>query len=356
MMLSVAFFLLGFSRQSKKTRFRFFQTSLIIFVITLFEVAALLYFRIYVLNASDMAKYNFGSTQYWVEDKDLGYKPRPSTLIRAKKKTNDKLIYDADYTFTSDGLRTTKSNNQSKCSFLFFGGARVFGEGLADIQTLPYQFSSKLNYNFNVLNYAFQGYGPHHMLRMLETGDSVESEGKIEVIFYLLTPNDINKITGNLEHFRRGPKYIIKNGEVKYAGDLTGVGGIFNSPYDFKNSVISISRHSQLINLVLKYIIDDAAEKNGKHHDLLSNIIIETNRFAREKYNSKLLIILNNGDNVKNNLRINLAANNIDYIETSDLLSQDWGEHYYLQDGVTFNEKVNSELAAGLANRYGNCN
>jgi len=355
MMISVALFLLSFSRKSKKARFRFFQAISIMLAITLFEVVALLHFKTYVLNASDVPRYNFGRTQYWLEDKDLGYKPRPSMRVRAKKRSNGNAIYDADYSFTSDGLRTTKSNKQSQCTFLFFGGARAFGEGLADIQALPYQFSRALNYNYNVLNYAFHGYGTHQMLRVLKTWSSVISKGKIGVIFYLLAPNDINKIVGNLELFRRGPKYIVTNGRLKYVGDLMGAGGIFNSRNDFKNSVISLSRHSQLINLVLK-IIDDDAEKIDKRYELLLAIISEASNLVTVKYDSKLVIILNNEEDVENNMRIDLAKNNINHIEIPELLSQDWGEHYFLPDGINFNEKINGELATGLANRYGNCN
>jgi len=356
MMISVALFLLSFSRKSKKARFRFFQATSIMLAITLFEVVALLHFRTYVLNASDVPRYNFGRTQYWLEDKDIGYKPRPSMRVRAKKRSNGNAIYDADYSFTSDGLRTTKSNKQSQCTFLFFGGARAFGEGLADIQALPYQFSRALNYNYNVLNYAFHGYGPHQMLRVLETGSSVISKGKIGVIFYLLAPNDINKIVGNLELFRRGPKYILKEEKLKYVGDLTGLGGIFNSRYDFKNSVISLLRDSQLINLLFKFVNGENTEKLDKRYELLLGIINEADKLAREKYNSKLVIILKNEENVGNNIQIKLANNNINYIEISKLLYQDWGEYYFLQDGINFNDKVNNELATGLANRYGDCN
>jgi len=194
LMVAICLFLLSFSRKSKKTKLRLFQITSIMLAITLLEVLALLHYRVFILNAADVPRYNFGRTQYWVEDKGLGYTPRPSALVRAHKRTNGNVIYDTEYSFTADALRTTKSNKQSQCTFLFFGGSRVFGEGLPDIQALPYQFSRKLNYNYNVVNYAFHGYGPHQMLRVLETGNLDLSKGKVAVIFYLLDPDDIDKI------------------------------------------------------------------------------------------------------------------------------------------------------------------
>jgi len=355
-MTTVALFLLHFSRKAKKTELIFLRIALITFVITLFEICALLHYRVFILNAEDAPRYNYGRTQYWVEDDELGFKPNPSVLINARKRMNSNVIYDTDYSFTSDALRTTKSNKKPRCTFLFFGGSRVFGEGLPDIQALPYQFSRKLNYNYNVLNYAFHGYGPHQMLRVLETGSSDLSKGKIAVIFYLLAPDDLNKITGNLERFRRGPKYILKEGKLKYVGDLTGIGGIYNSHYDFKNSVISLLRHSQLINSLFKFIMGENSEELDKHYELLLGVINEAGKLAREKYNSKFVIILQNEENSGNNMLIKLTKNNINYIEISRLLSQDLGEHYFLQDGINFNEKINNEIATGLANRYGDCN
>ena len=356
MMGSVGLLLLSFSRKQKKIKYRLFQTASIMLIVTIFEVIALLHHRVFIVNDVNNPRYTFGRAQYWGEDEALGYKPRPSTFVRAHRKINGNVVYDTDYSFSSDSLRNTKSNKQSQCAFIFFGGSRVFGEGLPDIQTLPYQFSRKLNYNYNVANYAFHGYGPHQMLRVLETGNPDLSKSKSGVIFYLLNLDDREKISGNLEYIRRGPKYILKEGELKYVGDLTGIGGMFNSRYDFKNSVISLLRQSRLVNLLFKINIGENTEKLDYRDELLLRIINKSEKIAREKYKSKFVIILANEENVENTMLIKLADNNINYIEIPKLLSQDWGEQYFLQDGINFNEKMNDELATGLANRYGDCN
>jgi len=356
LMASVCFFLLGYWQSNQAARSILIKFSMVISIITVLEIVALLHYRIFIQNAVDAPRYNYNRTQYWIEDDELGYRPRPSIFTRARKEVNNKIVYDTEYTINSHGLRKTKSAGMAQCNFLFFGGSRIFGEGLPDIQALPYQFSRKLNYNYNVLNYAFHGYGPHQMLRVLETGNLDLSKGNVAIIFYLLAPDDLDKISGNLERFRRGPKYILKEGKLKYVGDLTGLGGIFNSFYDFKNSVISLLRHSQLIILLFKFINDENTVKLDKRNELLLGIINEADNLTREKYNSKFIIILKNEKHVESNMLIKLANNNINYIEISKLLSQEWGEHYFLQDGINFNEKINNELATGLANRYGNCN
>ncbi len=356
MMGTVGLLLLSYSRKQKKLKTRLFQTASIMLIVTLFEVIALLHYKVFIVNDADKPRYTFGRTQYWGKDEELGYKPPPTTLVRAHRKINGNVIYDTEYSFSSDSLRNTKSNKQSQCAFIFFGGSRIFGEGLPDIQTLPYQFSRKLNYNYNVANYAFHGYGPHQMLRVLETGSPDLSNSNSGVIFYLLAFDDSERISGSLEHLRRGPKYILKEGKLKYVGDLTGIGGIFNSRYDFKNSVISLLRHSQLVNSLFMINIGENTAKLDYHDELLLSIINKSKKIAREKYNRRFVVILKNGKNAGNNMLIKLADNNINYIEIPRLLSQDWGEQYFLHDGINFNEKMNDELATGLANRYGDCN
>jgi len=145
MMISVALFLLSFSRKSKKARLRLFQASSIMLAITLLEVVALLHHRVFIQNAADAPRYNYGRTQYWVEDDELGYRPRPSILNRARKGVNNKTVYDTEYTIDSHGLRKTRSNATAQCSFLFFGGSTAFGEGLPDTHTLPSQFTESAN-------------------------------------------------------------------------------------------------------------------------------------------------------------------------------------------------------------------
>ena len=50
----------------------------------------------------------------------------------------------------------------------FFGGSQTFGEGLNDDETIPALVQKKTRVH-RVYNYAYRGYGPHQMLRMIET-------------------------------------------------------------------------------------------------------------------------------------------------------------------------------------------
>ena len=49
---------------------------------------------------------------------------------------------------------------------MFFGDSFTFGEGVNDEDTLPNAFS--IVSGMRVLNFGINGYGPHHMLRLLE--------------------------------------------------------------------------------------------------------------------------------------------------------------------------------------------
>ncbi len=99
----------------------------------------------------------------------LGVAPRTGEFIERKYYGNQ-LVYEASYTIDSQGLRLSPPyvESESLTCVLFFGGSYIFGFGLNDTETLPYQVGLKTNGRHRIYNFAYPRYGPHQMLSALE--------------------------------------------------------------------------------------------------------------------------------------------------------------------------------------------
>jgi len=357
LMTTVTLFLLHFNRKSKRTRLILLRTAFIMFVITLLEICALLYYRTFILNAEEAPKYNYGRTQYWIEDDELGFKPKPSILVNARKIYNDKTIYDTEYSIDFRGLRKTKSAGTAQCSFLFFGGSTTFGEGLPDTHTLPYQFSRALNYSYNVLNFGFHGYGPHQMLRTLQRSARDDLSGtRISVVFYVLAPEDGFSTVGASRKYFGGPKYVIRNGHPVYVGKLDSMDGALNSWADFVRSSLTVLRSSQLFNLLYGYPEINSTDYINDIVLLVSKIFLESHLVVKEKYNARFVIIHWSDTSRFSKEIINaLKDKDVIMIDKTELLQQSWSSDYLINNDKYPGVKANKEMSAALASQFGFC-
>jgi len=93
----------------------------------------------------------------------LGYAPKPGVRANAKSYVDGDLVYDVHYTISPEGFRTGppfRHNGRQAC-VLFFGGSYMFGSGVNDTETMPYQVQIQSAGRYRTYNMAFRGYGPH---------------------------------------------------------------------------------------------------------------------------------------------------------------------------------------------------
>ncbi len=101
---------------------------------------------------------------------DLGVSPAHEGIFRARKtdaRTGD-VIYDVYYIIDNSLLRRTQSSPDG-AAVAFFGDSWTFGHGVNDADALPQVFADLNQRRFPVLNLGFEGYGPEHFLRAMET-------------------------------------------------------------------------------------------------------------------------------------------------------------------------------------------
>jgi hypothetical protein len=148
----------------------------------------------------------------------LGWGPSASGVYHSDRMgSRGRLIYDVDYTIDDHLLRRTLSGSGGP-SVAFFGDSFVFGEGLADSETLPQAYADLTGRKARVFNFGFPGYGPQQMLRALETGlfDPLLSNAKV---FVFETAAWHGERAACRDGFvARAPRYELRDGEPVFVG------------------------------------------------------------------------------------------------------------------------------------------
>ena len=110
------------------------------------------------------------STSPTNDDPVLGYRPRPNEIQRDRMLLDGAPMYDVTYTIDANGHRVVPASGDTSGRdkpLVFFGCSYTFGVGCNDDETLP-NAVAELAPAYRVHNLAYGGYGPHHMLAMLE--------------------------------------------------------------------------------------------------------------------------------------------------------------------------------------------
>jgi hypothetical protein len=149
-------------------------------------------------------------TQYFQPDDELGGAPQRGVPARVVKRVGSTVVYDVVYTIGSNGLRRSPPDRgvAAKACALFFGDSFMFGEGLADDQTLPWRVGVLTDGDVRVFNFGFHGFGAQQMLAALE-GDRVEKavDCRPTHIIYEAIPDHVARAAGYYGFMRHGPRY-----------------------------------------------------------------------------------------------------------------------------------------------------
>lgn len=157
-------------------------------------------------------------------DEILGYAPVKGQSGSWKRSIGDDLIFDVEYSFDQDGLRSAPPDTGSTdlpC-VLFFGGSFTLGAGVADDETMPYQVGIRNGGRYHVYNFGYGGYGPHQMLAALEhhiVDDVVECQPRYAI--YQMIRDHVRRAAGPSPWDLNGPRYVLRSdGSVVYRGSF----------------------------------------------------------------------------------------------------------------------------------------
>ena len=143
----------------------------------------------------------------------LGSLPVPNTATEFKEFLDGGLIADVTYRTDGSGLRKIPTAVQGgPYKVAFFGCSFMFGHGVEDDQTLPYYFVRESRGTFEGFNFAGEGWGPHQMLREIETGFVRRVAGAPDLAIYEAIPDHLRRVAGRAP-WEDGPKYELCRGD-----------------------------------------------------------------------------------------------------------------------------------------------
>lgn len=193
-------------------------------------------------------------------------------------KENNKIIYDVCYSLLPNKFRYTECNKNSDNIYIFLGCSFTFGSGLEDNETLPYYFSKLMNFENNVLNCGLPSKGSASALNILNNDIVNRFIGKkhIKYFIYSLIHGHLDR-NFNVLDYEANDNWICENNKWQR----------IKQPFEIIKIVLSRS-------YIFRKIFLPKIENYNKtfYEDYLFNNLKEIDKLVREKYNSKLIIIV----------------------------------------------------------------
>jgi hypothetical protein len=166
---------------------------------------------------------------FYVHDDVLGWAPAKRMQARVIKANLGGLLhhpvgsmYDVKYTIDSDGLRLPPPYRTDDLAgtALFFGCSYVFGTGLKDDETLPYQVGAQSGGRYRTFNFSFEGYSPIQMLAAIENGMVRRVvDTAPQYAYYTAIAHHVWRAAGRVARTKNEPRYVLDADEsVHQAG------------------------------------------------------------------------------------------------------------------------------------------
>ena len=209
---------------------------------------------------------------------------------KKKKEYNGEVLYDVIYNFDTYYRRVTPDQpNEARDNFIiFFGGSQTFGEGLNDWETIP-ALVQKDAPSYQVYNYAYHGYGPHQMLRKLETDtlkdEVMESRG---IAFFQYFTFHIQRVLGTMQYVSwaggKAPYYRVNDqNQLEYPGSFAS--GRFAKTFIYwllnKSAIVQNSK------------LDLSPKITSKDYDLVCLVMSRSRDLFLDQYpESRFVVIL----------------------------------------------------------------
>ena len=276
-------------------------------------------------------------------DHELGYVLNPGARVSATRKWADSTLFHVTYTITRDGVRLTRGNAQGD-TWLFMGCSFTFGEGVEDDETLPARFSEQLGWEANVVNLAASGYGPHQMLRMLETGRLGGATAPVKHVIYQAIPHHVVRAAGRTSFDVAGPSYKISGDSIRFAG-----------PFDSSARVraLEILRKSDLGRILDRRY--RAVPASDAEIELYARIVEKAAALSREKLGAPFSVLFWDDDRDTAPKRVidRLVSAGIPVIRATSFLTRRELDSLQIPFDKHPNPEADRRLAAGLAARLG---
>ena len=270
------------------------------------------------------------SSDFFADSKDiegLGSGPRESKSLKKvgdlyvsnhKKNLGEEVLFDVNYSFNSDFRRVVPLTHEIETGrfIAFFGGSQTFGEGLNDNETIPAVVQKNTN-AYRVYNFAYRGYGPNQMLRLIESGtlkDEIEESSGIA--FYQYIDAHIPRALGTLGYIRWAgadtPNYEFNSEQKIVQNGTFATGRLPQSWFYWLLSKSAILLHFRV----------DLPVIQDQHYELVCGIVAKANdTFVKQFQNSRFIVIIGMGASQNSFIEPCLLSKKIEYIDLRGLTS-----------------------------------
>ena len=274
-------------------------------------------------------------------DQELGFALQPGARVVHTRKWSDTTLFRVTYTVSDAGVRQTRGNAQGD-TWLFMGCSFTFGEGVEDHETLPSRFSEQLGWSANVVNLAFSGYGPHQMLRMLETGRLAGVRPPVKRVIYQAISHHVTRVAGRAWFDLEGPAYKISGDTIRFAGPF------HSSTWIQARKIVLASDLGKVLNQRYRPPSDAEIE-------LYARIVEKAAALFQKELGAPFSILFWDNDENPTAKRIydRLVATGLPVIRTTSFLTRRELDSLQIPHDRHPTPEVYQRLAAGLAAHFG---
>ena len=203
--------------------------------------------------------------QWLVPDEVLGYRPRASTRVDVRETFDGKPVFHHTYTITAEQTRATLEAPSGADTYVFLGDSFMFGQGLADDETVPSQFARFAGAKVRTINFSAPGYGPNHFVRAVETGllDPYKGPQLMAAATWII-PEHLARVTGDGAWLGSSPRYELENGVPRFTGTfneyrlyhpLAGLRYLLGQQFAFVNAIGQSQRQQEQADLFVALVV-----------------------------------------------------------------------------------------------------
>lgn len=249
------------------------------------------YFILGVMLFDLSSNFNLDNSDYRIEsnikyeiDKNYGYYPPKNSKFKETVFFKNKILKENNYSINEFGHRKlfNEFKDLNQC-IVFHGGSVTFGQSLNDNEVLPFYLKKLLGDNYNIYNFAFNGYGPHQFLSKLKSNYLEEIKNcKDIIIIYQFISDHIARTAGKRSWGDKSPRYIVQKDQLIQKGFFS------NYPYKIIMKIRKNFRNSKTLSFLFN--LDKVSTKDKK---IFLEIVKQIEAEVKKKFRkSKFIYII----------------------------------------------------------------
>ena len=215
-------------------------------------------------------------------DPIMGFRPLPNSEAVNTATFGPKTVYRRTYHFDADAARVTPQGPAGADTYLFIGDSFMFGQGLADDESLAAKFARANDLKVRAINLGVPGYGPNHLVRLFEAGllDRYAAQSVKAVVTWII-PAQLARVTGDGSWLGSSPRYELDNGVLRYTGSFTE----YRLLHPIAGARYLLGQQFAFIDAI------GMKQRQDEQIELFVAMMARLQQFAREKFGAPLVVV-----------------------------------------------------------------